>query len=125
MITPGELTWMNGTFVASAALNGFDAEIDPETGIVITDGYQESGKVYRIQPDSGITVKGFQIPRWQEMVELVDALMKELPEYGYIGWDLVLTPKGWCVMEGNNYGDFMFQLMQDRGFRRDFEELVG
>lgn len=43
---------VGGTFVASAALNGFDAEIDPTTGIVITDGYQESGNVYKVHLDS-------------------------------------------------------------------------
>ena len=116
---------LNGTFVASAVLNGFDAEIDPKTGVVITEGYQESGHTYAIHPDSDITIKGFQIPKWTEMVELVDKLMAELPQYGYIGWDLVLTPKGWCVMEGNYYADFMFQLIHKRGFKKEFEELIG
>lgn len=116
---------MNGSFVASAVLNGFDAEIDVNTGIVISDGYQESGNVYEIQPDTGIRLKGFQIPCWNEMVELVDMLMAELPEYGYIGWDLVLTKNGWVVMEGNYNGDFMFQLINDRGFRKEFEDLIG
>lgn len=116
---------MNGTFVASAVLNGFDAEVDAETGIVISDGYQESGKVYEVQPDTGVRMKGFRIPRWNEMLVMVDELMALLPEYGYIGWDLVLTKEGWVVMEGNYSGDFMFQLINGRGYRREFEELIG
>lgn len=116
---------VGGTFVASAALDGFDAEIDPKTGVVITDGYQESGNVYKVHPDSGITIKGFQIPKWDELVAFVDEIMAELPEYGYIGWDLVLTPDGWCVMEGNYSGEFTFQLINGRGFRREFEQLIG
>ena len=116
---------LHGTFVASAVLNGFDAEIDPQTGIVITDGYQESGFTYEVHPESGITIKGLQIPKWAEMREFVDKLMEELPEFGYIGWDLVLTPNGWCVMEGNFYADFMFQLIHNRGYKKEFEELIG
>lgn len=116
---------MNGTFVASAALNGFDADIDAETGVVISDGYQENGKVYEVHPDTGIRIKGLQIPRWDEMLVMVDELMALLPEYGYIGWDLVLTKDGWVVMEGNYSGDFVFQLIYGRGFRREFEELIG
>lgn len=116
---------VNGTFVASAALDGFDAEIDPETGIVITDGYQESGNVYSVHPNSGITIKGFQIPKWNELLALVDELMAKLPEYRYIGWDLVLTPKGWCVMEGNYSAEFTFQLINNRGYKKEFEELIG
>jgi hypothetical protein len=116
---------MNGTFVASAVLNGFDAEIDAKTGVVISDGYQESGRVFEFQPDTGVRMKGFQIPRWDEMLVMVDELMELMPEYGYIGWDLVLTENGWVVMEGNYNGDFMFQLINGRGYRREFEELIG
>ncbi len=116
---------VGGTFVASAALDGFDAEIDPETGVVITDGYQESGNVYEIHPDSGIRIKGFQIPKWDELVQFVEELMNEMSEYKYIGWDLVLTPKGWCVMEGNYSGEFTFQLINGRGYKKEFEELIG
>lgn len=116
---------INGTFVASAALDGFDAEIDPKTGIVITDGYQESGNVYKVHPDSGIQIKGYKIPKWDELVEFVNELMREMHEYRYIGWDLVLTPNGWCVMEGNYSGEFTFQLINNRGYRKEFEELIG
>lgn len=80
---------------------GLDAEIDPETGIVITDGYQENGNVYKVHPDSGIQIKGFYIPQWKELVGFVNEIMNELPEYKYVGWGLVLTPNGWCVIEGN------------------------
>lgn len=116
---------INGVFVASAALDGFDAEIDPESGIVITDGYQENGHVYTVHPDSGIAIKGFQIPKWKELIEFVDEIMAELPEFGYIGWDLVLTPNGWCAMEGNYSGEFIFQMINGKGYKREFEELIG
>ena len=116
---------VGGAFVASAALDGFDAEINEKTGVVITDGYQESGNVYKVHPDSGITIKGFQIPKWDELVEFVDEIMDALPGYNYVGWDLVLTPNGWCVMEGNYSGDFTFQLINGRGYKREFEELIG
>lgn len=116
---------ISGSFVASAALDGFDAKIDPVTGIVITDGYQENGNVFEVHPDSGIKIKGFQIPKWQELLNFVDRLMAELPAFGYIGWDLVLTPKGWCVMEGNYSAEFIFQMIDRRGYKREFEDLIG
>ncbi len=116
---------IKGAFVASAALDGFDAEIDPETGIVISDGHQENGSIFVNHPDSGIRIKGFKIPKWKEMVAFVDQLMNELSEFGYIGWDLVLTPKGWCVMEGNYSGEFIFQMINKQGYKKEFEELIG
>lgn len=116
---------VGGEFVASAALGGFDAEIDAKTGIIITDGISENGKVYKVHPDTGITIKGYQIPKWEEMLSFVDELMRQLPEYGYIGWDLVLTDNGWCVMEANYSGEFMWQLIRGTGGKEEFEELIG
>lgn len=116
---------INGSFVATAAQEGFVAEIDPATGVVITDGYQETGNTYQFHPNSGIRIKGFQVPRWNELTDMVQALMEQLPKFGYIGWDLALTPEGWCVVEGNYSGEFMYQLMNCRGYRREFEELIG
>ena len=116
---------IGGTFVATAAGDGFDAEIDDKTGIVITDGYQENGNVYKVHPDSGITIKGLQIPKWDELVVFVDEIMKAIPDYGYVGWDFVLTPNGWCVMEGNYSGEFTFQLINGRGYKKEFEDLIG
>lgn len=116
---------MNGKFVASAAQDGFAAEVDVNTGVVITDGYQEDGHVFEVQPNTGVRIKGFQIPRWNEMLAMVDELMEQLPEYGYVGWDLVLTKDGWVVMEGNYSGNFSFQMINGRGFKSEFEELIG
>lgn len=116
---------VGGAFVASAVFDGFVAEIDAETGIVISDGYQENGNVYKVHPDTGITLKGFVVPKWDELLQLVHEIMGALPGYGYIGWDLVLTPDGWCVMEGNYSGEFMYQLINGRGYKKDFEELIG
>ena len=115
----------SGAFVVSAAFCGFDAEIDPATGIVFTDGYREDGAAFITHPDTGIKIKGFQVPRWQELLSLVDEIMNALPGYGYVGWDLVLTPDGWCVMEGNYSGEFMYQMINGRGYKKEFEELIG
>lgn len=116
---------VGGQFVASAALNGFDAEIDTNTGIVISDGVSENGKIYKVHPDTGVTIKGFQIPKWDEMKQLVIELMNLIPEYGYVGWDLVLTDDGWVVMEANYSGEFIWQLIRGEGGREEFENIIG
>lgn len=115
----------NGNFVVCAALGSFDACIDPETGVVETDGWLESRKTFKKHPDTGITIPGFQVPEWQQAIALVKKLALSLDTIRYVGWDMVLTPDGWCVMEGNVYGDFMWQLCYDRGMRSEFEELIG
>lgn len=114
-----------GVFIGTGIKGGFAAEIDPATGIIITEARRKHGENFTVHPDTGITIKGFQIPKWDELLTLVDQLMKELPDYGYIGWDLVLTPDGWCVMEGNYSGEFSYQWFNGRGYKKEFEELIG
>lgn len=115
-----------GHFLTSAVFGTLDAGIDAETGIVDAPGMNESDEVYTVHPDTGIPIVGFQVPRWRELVEMAKECAAKLPKFGYVGWDFVLTKHdGWCMMEGNYSGDFMWQLYRKKGMRRDFEELIG
>jgi hypothetical protein len=115
----------NKSFVTSAAFGTYDAGIDPETGVVVTDGYKENGECDAIHPLTRIPFKGFQIPQWDSLLTLANTLADVIPGVNYIGWDFVLTPKGWCIMEGNYTGDFMWQMFNQRGFKEEFESLTG
>ena len=114
----------SGSFIASAAIDGFDAGIDPATGVIITDGFKESGESVECHPDSGIRFKGYQIPKWDELLNFARELALKLPTFRYVGWDVVLTPNGWCVMEGNHAGQMMGQMIYQKGLRREFEEMI-
>lgn len=115
----------NKGFVTSAALGTYDAGIDPITGIVNTDGFKEDGSSESIHPLTGINFKGYRIPKWKELIDLVSELSYTLPNVRYTGWDMVLTPKGWCVMEANFSGEFMWQMFRQEGYRKELEELTG
>lgn len=117
----------NGSDVATAAIGGMDAGIDPTTGMVNTSAVGEDGNWHSIHPVSKIKFEGYQIPRWNELVELATSIALSLPDdINYIGWDFVLTKEhGWCIMEGNYGGEFMWQLLYGKGMRKEFEELIG
>lgn len=114
----------SGGFVASAGCGGYSAGIDEESGIIWSDGYRENGEVVKTHPDTGIPFKGFQIPKWKDAVALTYELANTMPEFGYVGWDLALTPKGWCVIEGNFAGEFIWQMWYERGMKEEFEKLI-
>lgn len=80
---------------------GIACYIDPETGVVITVGINAEGKVFESHPFSHKTFKGFQIPQWEEAKKLVLTLAMEVPEARFVGWDVVLTEKGFDILEGN------------------------
>ncbi|MBR4188755.1 MAG: hypothetical protein IKQ55_02210 [Kiritimatiellae bacterium] len=115
-----------GNFLTSAVFGTLDAGIDAETGIIDTPGMNETDEVFDAHPDSHIPFVGFQIPRWKELVDMARDCAGRLPKFGYVGWDFVLTKQnGWCVMEGNYSGDFMWQLYRQKGMKKEFEDLIG
>ena len=114
-----------GQFVTSAAYGTFIAGIDEKTGVVVTPALNENNETYDIHPDTNTPILGFKIPLWEDAVKMVKEMAERLPNVGYIGWDIVLTPRGWCVMEGNFQGDFMWQMIYDKGCKKEFEELIG
>ncbi len=116
----------NKQFVTSASFGTYDAGIDAVTGVVNTDGFLENGESDSVHPLTGFKFKGYRIPKWDNLVETVKEMALSLPEQiNYVGWDMVLTPKGWCIMEGNFSGAFMWQMFNQKGFRKEIEGLTG
>jgi len=89
---------------------GLAVGVDVETGKLCTDGVDYEGNIYKIHPYSGRQLKGFQIPFWKELVEMIGEAAKVHPEQPYIGWDVSITPKGPEIVEGNNrQGAYLIQ----------------
>ena len=122
---PGIRMGFNKSFVTNATVGSITALINPETGIVETDGYNYYGDVYEYHPWSNLKIRGFEIPEWNELVEMLTNAADHLPTINYVGWDVVLSDKGWCIMEGNAYGAFASQLIVGHGQKPEFEELIG
>lgn len=99
-------TGRNGSIVDNAAQGGLFAEIDVNSGKVISNGCSEKDlKIYECHPDSGKKYKGFQVPCWEELVCIAEELHKKCYPLKIVGWDFTLTEKGWVLIEGNNKPD--------------------
>ncbi len=100
------------------------ASIDSETGILRTNGIDESNNEYARHPDTGIPIKGFKIPQWEEAVDLAKKLACVVPTNRYIGWDLALTDHGWVMVEGNSSAQMgLHQFCDLKGMRKNLDEL--
>ena len=112
------------SIVDNAGAGGIYAVIDSITGIVRTLAYDEKGQEYLLHPDTKKTIIGYQIPKWGELISLVEHLARVLPEQKLVGWDLALTKKyGWVMVEGNTKP--VFQLFEPtRGLRKEVEYLT-
>ena len=113
-----------GSVVDNAGAGGIFVRVDETTGQIISDGYTEHGDVFVQHPDSKVTFRGFQIPRWKELRELAIKCHKELPKHKYIGWDFALTDDGWVLLEGN-WGQFLCQQVSgQKPLKKQFVSLI-
>lgn len=117
-------TGRKGAVVDNAGAGGIFAVIDEVTGIIITDGADEEFKTYRCHPDSKIQYKGWQIPKWDELIELSSKAHKNMLHHKYIAYDFALTDRGWVMIEGN-WGQYVCQqTATQQGAKENFKQLL-
>ncbi|MBP5796684.1 MAG: hypothetical protein J6W26_00200 [Bacteroidales bacterium] len=117
-------TGRKGSVVDNAGAGGIFACVDADSGALSSDGVDEAGVYYERHPDSGLKYKGWQIPRWEELLTLAKKIHCTMPHHKYVGWDFALTDKGWALVEGN-WGQFVSQYNDHVGLKKRFFELMG
>ena len=79
---------------------GIIADIDLETGMVKTDGQDFSNHVFVRHPDTGYPIKGFHIPFFEEMKEMIKKAGSDFE--ALLGWDVAITESGPVIIELNS-----------------------
>ena len=101
----------NGKYVDNFNSGGMVTPVNEESGIVEQVAVDKQKNVYEMHPLIGTKIKGFQVPYWNEVLELCKKACKEIPEMGYTGWDVAITPNGPLFIEGNEFpGHDIYQL---------------
>jgi hypothetical protein len=86
-------------------LGGLSASLDLDTGTLgPAVGLDAAGRrcSYSHHPETGAAIEGVQVPFWHAMKELVVSAARRTPQLPYIGWDMVATDAGPCVIEIND-----------------------
>lgn len=116
-------TGRNGSFVDNGGSGGLVIGIDPKTGRVSTDGYDEYNDSYKKHPDTGIVFVGSKIPAWDDLISLCTTAAAKVEGIGYLAWDLAFTEDGWIVIEVNEVGQFIGpQMTMKKGIKAELEE---
>ena len=79
---------------------GFYTMLD-QRGHAVGAGYDSHGHVHEVHPDSGVRIADFQLPMVDEVLAFVDRVARVVPQVQYVGWDIVVTPTGPVLVEGN------------------------
>ena len=110
----------HGSEMDNASSGGIFCNLDPETGEVLYAA-DFKGVTWDVHPDTGEQLLGFVVPEWDAAKAFVRELAEVVPENRYTGWDIVLTPKGWIMIEGNRRGQFGWQYSDAGGARPEIE----
>ncbi len=79
---------------------GFYTMLD-DNGRAVGPGYDSHGHVHEVHPDSGFRIADFQLPMIDEVKAFVDRVARVVPQVQYVGWDIVVSPDGPVLVEGN------------------------
>ncbi len=106
--------------VDNMAAGNIAAPIDERTGCLSGPGvYSDITKEEeQFHPVTNVKITGFQIPFWEETLNMVKEAAVLHPQNGSIGWDVVVTEKGPGLIEGNHdWCKLLWQLPVKRGLK--------
>lgn len=109
--------------IDNASAGGVFGVINIETGRIYA-ACDRWGNYFDVHPDSGKHLIDFEIPRWNEVKELVKKAAQVLPEVRYVGWDVAVTNNGCVLIEGNDKGRWSFQFAKQEGFRDEMNAIL-
>lgn len=116
----------HGNIVDNAHAGGIFAQINPDTGEIESDGIDTDGHRYVTHPDSGVPFKGFEIPRWKEILDICRAAHSVVPEATVVGWDICIDSNNNIeIIEGNHLPDVdVLQSPLKIGIREKVESML-
>ncbi len=98
---------------------GVNVAVDVEDGTMGRGLLRGAQERLTAHPDTGVAFTGAVVPAWAETLEVCRRAARLMPGLRSIGWDVVVTPEGPVVLEGNAlWGLTMVQVHSD-GFLAD------
>ena len=92
----------NGGIIDNFAGGGMYTILD-DNGKVIYKAIDKNDNTYDIHPITNKKIIGFQVPMFDEAVQLVKDAAAVEPNIGYVGWDVAISKDGPLIIEGNCY----------------------
>lgn len=90
----------NGGVTDNFSSGGMYTFLD-STGKVMIGAIDKEDHIYGIHPKTKSQIIGFQVPMFEDAVNLVKEASKKVKEVGYVGWDVAITRDGPVLVEGN------------------------
>lgn len=100
-----------GNHVDNLNAGGLVVPVEETTGTIRHRAMDKEKFVHTHHPSTGTAITGFQFPDWQQAMDMVCRAAEEIPQLGYLGWDIAFSVSGPVLVEGNEYpGNGLLQL---------------
>lgn len=105
--------------------SGLAANINIETGIIDSIGFDMYENTYIKHPITGKQILGYKIPYWEECKKYVEKAARHIPSVRYVGWDIVIMENGdFLLIEGNDNADHDFQQLHNKGLWKEYKAIL-
>ncbi|MDE6480073.1 MAG: hypothetical protein K2L45_07355 [Muribaculaceae bacterium] len=109
----------------NAGSGGIFASINTTNGILQSDAKNYHNVHYFAHPTTKQQIIGYELPKWNEAIELTKMMATHKKGTTLISWDIAYSEKGWCMVEANANG--IWDLMQSNlqiGLKQDLYDLM-
>ena len=119
---------MGASYVDNVSAGGFMVHIDFNKGILREKGFTAmiyGSKTIVTHPTTGYPISGFEIPFFQDSIQLCKKFAQRIPNR-IVGWDVVITPNGPIILEGNHDPAIIAGELSYGGYKKHpvFEEIM-
>lgn len=98
----------NGSVIDNFAGGGMFTMLD-DHGTALYPAVDKNSNVYERHPVTGTEIRGFTVPRYDELLRMIEDAARRLPTVPYVGWDIAITPDGPAIIEAN-HNSSVFQM---------------
>ena len=112
-----------GSFVDNIERGGLAAGVDIKTGAVVGSMYDLRMDLYSAHPDTGVSITGFVLPNWEEVLRFTEECAKASP-IAFVEWDIAIREKDCVLIEANpNARNCGIQMGAFHGRKKQFQDL--
>jgi hypothetical protein len=107
-----------GSTADNWAQGGISVAIDPVTGR-LGRGFtkpKHGGEWLEVHPDTQVRFTDMVVPMWREILDVCRRAARVTPHVRSVGWDVLVTPSGPKLIEGNSNWDLMMVQVHSNGY---------
>ena len=119
----------NGKIMDNVDCGGMAARVDLQSGKLLTVGADKAGNTFEKHPITGTPIIGFEVPYFQEAMQMCLEAAQKVPQMRFIAWDVAILADGPCFIEGNSFPShavpqFAAHYPDGIGIMREFREFI-